>query len=458
MKRTMMAIACTTFLLGGVVLASSHREAPNITKVPKLDGTDFYMFRSYESARGNFVTFIANYQPLQGPGDGPNYYLLDPQAIYEINIDSTGDALADKTFRFQFNNNFRNKQISVNGQPISVPLTNIGPFGGSASQWENSNYLESYTVKTYGQDGKLEWARNTLTDGVFFIKPFDNIGNKSIPDYDVYADRYITPIMVEGCPTPGRVFVGQRQEGFAVNLGELFDLVNTNPLGPPDGEQNATAGKNITTIALELPISCVTSGSDPVIGAWTTASLPYNDRWVQISRLSAPLVNEVIIGLAGKDRFNASPPKDDAQFVKYVTNPTLPLLLQTLFPSVTAPTRYPRDDLVAAFLTGIDGLNQPASVTASEMMRLNTSIATKTAVNQSNLGVLGGDTSGFPNGRRPGDDVVDIELRVAMGALLSPDDAPSGQLPFTDGATVNATDFSSQFPYLNSPLPGSPMN
>lgn len=457
MKRTTLAtalsIACC--LLAAGALASSHREAPNITKVPKLDGTDFYMFRSYESARGNFVTFIANYQGVQDPAGGPNFYLMDPRAIYEIHVDNNGDAQADKTFRFQFNNHFRNKQISVDGVPISVPLSNIGPFGGSASQWENANYLESYTVKTYGPDGDLEWARNTLTDGVFFIKPFDNIGNKSIPAYDAYANRYITPIRIDGCATPGKVFVGQRSDGFAVNLGEVFDLVNTNPLGPPDGETNTLAYKNVTTIALEVPISCVVGDSGSIIGAWTTSSLPYAGRWAQVSRLSAPLVNEVVIGLAAKDRFNASEPRDDAQFAKYVTNPTLPLLLQALFPSVTAPTRYPRDDLVAAFLTGVEGLNKPASVTASEMMRLNTAIAPVAASGQSNLGVLGGDTAGFPNGRRPGDDVVDIELRVAMGALLPPEDAPSGQLPFTDGATVRATDFPSRFPYLNSPLPGA---
>lgn len=455
MKLTLLATGCMAMLFGTVAIASSHREAPNITRTPKLDGTDFYMFRSYESARGNFVTFIANYQPLQGPGDGPNYYLMDPRAIYEIHIDNNGDAVADKTFRFQFMSHFRNKQISVNGTPISVPLSNIGPFSGSASQWQNANFIESYTVKTYGGDGKLAWAKNTQTDGVFFIKPFDNIGTKSIPDYDAYANRYITPIAIAGCATPGKVFVGQRQDGFAVNLGEIFDLVHTNPLGPPDGESNSLAAKNVTTIALEVPISCVTNGGDPIIGAWTTASLPYDNKWAQISRLSAPLVNEVVIGLAAKDKFNVSKPSGDAQFAKYVTNPTLPLLLQTLFPSVTAPTRYPRDDLVAAFLTGVSGLNQPASVTPSEMMRLNTSITAAGAGSQSNLGVLGGDTAGFPNGRRPGDDVVDIELRVAMGALLPASDAPSGQLPFTDGATVSASDFPSKFPYLNSPLPGA---
>jgi len=264
-----------------------------------------------------------------------------------------------------------------------------------------------------------------------------------------------------------------------VNLGEIFDLVNLNPVGSPSGSPNTIGDKNVTSIALEVPISCLTSGADPVIGAWTTASMhqvsilnsmPHGiasgatgakasqiggGAWSQVSRLGAPLVNEVVIGLPDKDRFNASEPKDDGQFASYVTNPSLPTLLQVLF-GVHAPTAYPRTDLVAAFLTGIPGLNQAKKVTASEMLRLNTSTPPVAAAQQNTLAVLGGDTAGFPNGRRPGDDVVDIELRVAMGVLLPADQAPDGQLPYTDGTSLSAADFAQTFPYLNPPLPGSP--
>lgn len=458
MKRSILFVMVAGVLASGLATASSHREAPLIAGSPKLDGTDFYMFRSYESGRSGNVTFIANYQPLQDAYGGPNYFLMNDKAIYEIHIDNNHDAKADLTFRFQFNNNFRNKQLNINGQLISVPLSNIGSFGGSATQWANSNYLESYSVKTYGTDGKLTWARNLDTDGVVFIKPYDNIGNKSIPDYRNYSARYVSRIGIDGCASQGRVFVGQRKDPFVFNLGEVFDLVNTNPVGPVNGETDALADKNVTSIALEVPISCLTAGSQQIIGAWTTASLPYNNRWAQVSRLSAPLVNELVIGLQGKDRFNSSLPQDDGQFAKYVTNPTLPALLQALYPSVTAPTAFPRTDLVAAFLTGVDGLNKPANVTPSEMMRLNTSTAVTAAASQNNLGVIAGDNAGFPNGRRPGDDVIDIELRVAMGVLLPEEDAPSGQLPFTDGVTARATDYPVTFPYLNAPLPGSPAN
>jgi hypothetical protein len=270
------------------------------------------------------------------------------------------------------------------------------------------------------------------------------------------------------------MFAGQRKDPFVVNLGETFDLVNvTNPLGAPDAEADDLDDANVTSLILEVPVSCLASGGSPVIAGWTTSSLPKSrllrtgqsgpergtssdGGYVQVSRLAAPLVNEVVIGLKDKDRFNGSHPRDDAQFADYVTHPTLPELIEILFfaAGVRAPNVFPRADLVAAFLTGIDGLNKTGAT--AEMMRLNTDTPAVPAAGQNNLGVIGGDAAGFPNGRRPGDDVVDIELRVAMGKLLPLASAPSGQLPFTDGAFVNATMFDSAFPYVTTPIPGSP--
>ena len=264
------------------------------------------------------------------------------------------------------------------------------------------------------------------------------------------------------------MFVGQRKDSFVVNLGETFDLVNTNPLGPVDGERDSLADANVTSLILEVPAACLVS-RDPVVAAWTTASLrqarllnpvpSYSSpaieggAWAQVSRLGMPLVNEVVIGLKDKDKFNASKPQDDGQFADYVTNPTLPALLEVLF-GVKAPTKFPRSDLVAAFLTGIPGINQTAAT--ADMLRLNTSTPATPGASQNNLGVIGGDSAGFPNGRRPGDDVVDVALRVAMGVLLSLTDAPDGQRAYTDGALVNAGMFDNAFPYLKMPLPGSP--
>jgi len=168
----------------------------------------------------------------------------------------------------------------------------------------------------------------------------------------------------------------------------------------------------------------------------------------------------VVIGLPDKNLFNASEPKDDGQFIDYVTNPTLPALLEALF-GVTAPTNFPRNDLVAAFLTGLDGVNKDGSV--GEMIRLNTGIAATAKASQSNFGVAGGDTAGFPNGRRPGDDVVDAELRVAMGllchlglGLCDPTDAPVGLAAITDGVVQDASQFDNAFPYVTAPIGGSP--
>jgi hypothetical protein len=487
--------------------ASSHREAPFITTHPKVDGSDFYMFRSYESGRAGFVTLIANYEPLQDPYGGPNYFFLDTKALYEIHIDNNGDGKEDLTFQFRFSDQTQGLSVTAGGKSVPVPLTNIGPVTSTDSSAQNVS--ESYTLtlvrgdRRHGQGAAIVDA---ATGSTTFAKPLDNIGAKSIPGYAAYANSFIHSINIPGCNAPGRVFVGQRMDGFVVNLGETFDLVNiTYPveeLAPAgvnarNDEPNSLAGKNVTSLALEVPISCLTAGSDPVIGGWTTASIRQAEvlnqapqsatsiagggpqgnptdslvaggAWVQVSRLGAPLVNEVVIGLPDKDRFNGSQPKDDAQFATYVTNPSLPILLQTLFGAagVRAPNVYPRADLIEAFLTGVPGLNQPQKVTPAEELRLNTSIAALAAGSQNDLGVLGGDTAGFPNGRRPIDDVVDIELRVAMGVLLSPFDGSakdpdpssdaSRQLHYTDGAEPNPANYQTVFPYLATPIAGSP--
>jgi len=481
-KFTLLAAAVAVACAAPPASASSHREAPFVTQHPKVDATDFYMFRSYEAGRDGYVTIVANYEPLQDAYGGPNYFTLDPDALYEIEIDNNGDANEDITFQFRFTNTYNNATLNIGGKNVPVPLELLGPIGsGISSDDGNKNLIESYTVTVVRgnrRTGTAQTATNLSAGGTSFRKPLDNIGNKSIPDYAAYAASHIASIGIPGCDA-GKVFVGQRKDPFAVNLGEIFDLVNLDPVGAPNAEPNTLAYKSVTALELEVPVACVAAGGSPVIGGWTTASLRQarvlnaapkgvvagttaskgpqvvGGAWTQVSRLGMPLVNEVVIGLPDKDRFNASQPKDDAQFADYVTNPTLPALLQVLF-GVQAPQVFPRTDLVAAFLTGVDGLNQPAGVVASEMLRLNTSIAAKPAAQQNNLGVLGGDTSGFPNGRRPGDDVTDIELRVAMGVLLPADQAPAGQLPLTDGASESAADFDETFPYLKPSLPGSP--
>jgi hypothetical protein len=457
--------------------ASSHREAPLITTMPKVDGTDFYMFRSYEPNRDDFVTIVANYQPLQDPFGGPNYFELDPDAVYDINIDNVGDARSHLTFRFKFTNAVQNLTVPVGGKNVAVPLVNIGQITAGSSN-PGLNVVQTYTATLISNGFRSAPIRNASSGSSTFTKPLDNVGMRSLPDYVSYADQFIYNIDIPGCNTPGRMFVGQRKDPFVVNLGDTFDLINYNdPTGNPAGDVDSLFDKNVTSIIIEAPIAClIARPSQPIIGGWTTASLPQArilagtnvgsensiGPLVQVSRLGNPLVNELVIGLKDKDTFNASQPQNDSQFAKYVTNPTLPALIHVLFPSLTAPTLIPRSDLVATFLTGVKGLNQPPNVMPAEEMRLNTSIAPTPFASQNRLGVIGGDDAGYPNGRRPGDDVVDISLQVVIGKLIAlglfgtPSQAPSGNAPLTDQAIVDATHFDTTFPYIKAPLPGSP--
>ncbi len=522
-------IALTTAACSAVALtmvsplqASSHREAPNITKMPKVDNTDTYAFRSYEPGRQDYVTLIANFQPGENPGDGPNYYTMDPDALYEIHIDSNGDAVEDLTYQFKFANtlvNDRGVTVTVGGKELPIALRHAGPITNATSPTLGER--ESYTLTQITGD-RRSGARapivNASGGATVFAKPFDNAGNKSIADYPTYAKQFIYPITIPGCAVPGKVFVGQRAEYFAVNLGPIFDLVNLVPIqGAPEAlpqyqtaspfpggitqsqdNQELIGKKNVTSIALEVPIACVKGTGNGSIGVWSTASLPQarllrpnpsssssalqGGAYVQVSRLGMPLVNELVIGLPQKDLFNAAKPTQDGALADYVTNPTFPAILNTLFRGAVnttlgtsfadlAPTNFPRNDLVAAFLTGIPTLNQLATVTPSEMLRLNTGIAATPQATQNTFGVVGDDLAGFPNGRRPGDDTVDIVLRVSMGRLCHPvpiagvptalglctaAQAPTGLVPYTDGAPSRATNILNEFPYLNPPLRGAP--
>ena len=500
--------------------SSSHREAPNITKMPKVDNTDVYAFRSYEPGRAGFVTLISNFQPDQGPGNGPNYYTMDPDALYEIMIDSNGDAKEDLTYQFKFNNTLKNGTgitFTVGGKTLPIALRHAGQL--TAANDPDQGELENFTVTQVTGDrrsGTAAAVTNVSGGGTSFPKPFDNAGNKSIPNYPAYADQFIYNVAIPGCATQAKVFVGQRAEYFAVNLGPIFDLVNFVPIegdndpvygnGQPfpggitqsQDNQELIGKKNVTTIAMEVPIACVTGVGNGVIGVWSSASLPQSrllkpnptyaspatqgGSFVQVSRLGMPLVNEVVIGLPQKDLFNAVKPTADGALADYVTNPTFPAILDALFRApvnatlgtnfaTLAPTNFPRNDLVAAFLTGIASLNQQSSVTASEMIRLNTAVNPTAQASQKTLGVVADDLAGFPNGRRPADDTVDIVLRVAMGrlchpipingtptqlGLCQPSDAPTGLVAYTDGAPSNAINILNRFPYLNPPLRGAP--
>ena len=500
-------LAAALMAVCGTASASSHREAPFITTVPKVDATDFYMFRSYESGRTAYTTLIANYLPLQDAYGGPNYFSLDPNALYEIHIDNNGDAKEDITFQFRFKNTLANAgkgiELPVGDKSVGIPLIQAG--GVVNVKDANLNLAESFTVTVVRGDrrsGTSAAVTNTTGGTTTFDKPVDNIGVKTIPDYAAYAAKHVYNVTIPGCSAPGKVFVGQRKDPFAVNLGVIFDLVNASVATITDpsligAAPNTIDDKNVTSLALEVPTACLTAGSETVIGGWTTASLRQarlldptpkpghqtsekaGGAWTQVSRLGMPLVNEVVIGLKDKDRFNSSKPKDDGQFATYVTNPSLPKLLEiALALPNTAPTNYPRNDLVTTFLTGIAGVNKPANVVASEMLRLNTSAAPVDFAQQNRLGIVGNilaggnDGAGYPNGRRPKDDVVDISLVAMMGGLCvangdtdalgfgtacKPSAAPLGSTAFKlhDAVDQAVVPLMTSFPYLSTPNGGS---
>jgi hypothetical protein len=525
-KVPVAAVAMAALLAAGGSFASSHREAPFITTSPKVDATDFYLFRSYEGVaaagtggRSDYVTVIANYQPLQGPYGGPNYFQMDPNALYEIHIDNNGDAAEDLTFQFRFQNKLNNVALPIGAKNVAIPLIQAGTV--AAVNDPNLNVNESYSLTLVRGDRRKGQAAavTKAAGGTTFEKPVDYIGVKTLgaaSAYAAYAAKHVHEIKVPGCPAgkdAGRVFVGQRQEGFAVNLGPIFDLVNaplaviTNPANINAAAPNSIQDSNVTSIALEVHKDCLASAGDPVIGGWTTASLRQarllapvpaaglqasekpGGAWTQVSRLGQPLVNEVVIGLKDKDRFNASRPKDDGQFLDYVTHPTLPALLGLVLTGNAAglaPVNLPRTDLATVFLTGVPGVNKPATVAPSEMLRLNTSIAPVPFDAQNRLAIVGSlksggtDFAGFPNGRRPKDDVVDIALVAMLGGLCmangdgdklklntipgttitsacKPSSVPAGavSLDVHDGVDQATVPFLAGFPYLNTPLPGS---
>ena len=455
MKRLITGLAVLSTAVAMVAMApvraSSHREAPLIIDDPQVDNTDVYAFVSPE--RSDRVVLISNFYPFQYPSGGPNFYPFDPNALYEIMIDNTGDAVEDITYQFQFRTEIRNPNTF---------LYNTGQVTSFADPDLNIRQFYSLTrITGPRRSGSAVRIAENVPVGP------SNVGISSFPDYNGFGlGTFVFP---QG---DVRMFAGQREEGFYIDVGATFDLLQLRtlvPLGPPvDG----LAGFNVNSIAIEVPITAVTrNGSRPAgvtdpnatIGVWSTASRPATTTqtssgqtssggFVQVSRLGNPLVNEVVIPLSTKDAFNRLEPTGDGAALSFVTNPILPPLLQALFGLQTPPT--PRNDLVTIFLTGIPGLNQiGTSPRPSEMLRLNTAVPPSPRPHR--LGVLAGDLAGFPNGRRVGDDVLDIALQAMAGATpLTPEFNRAPNNTLGDGINGNDKDFLDVFPFLTVPYPG----
>jgi len=447
---TAAAVACAVVLgvSSGSLQASSHREAPLISADPLADNTDVYAFVSPQHA--DRVTLIANFIPFEAPYGGPNFFKFDDNVLYEIMVDNDGDAVEDVTFQFQFRTEVRNPNTF---------LYNTGTIDSLDSP--NWNVRQFYSVTRI--DGPRRRGRRTLlADNV--PTPPVNIGFRSTPDYEALAAAAVKQL-----PNGTQVFAGQRDDPFFVDLN-VFDLLAVPPADT--NNEDALAGFNVHTLAIEVPIASLTANglrpgmaSDPnaVIGVWSTASRPNvlqlgngqikgSSNYVQISRLGQPLVNEVVIPRGTKDVFNSLEPTQDAAALNFVLDPEVPKLLSALFGIQSPPT--PRLDLVTIFLKGIPNLNQPANVTPSEMLRLN--VAIPPTVNPNPLGVLGNDPAGFPNGRRLGDDVVDIALRAMAGATpLTPSFNNGINAQLGDGVGANDVPFLTTFPYVGTPHAGN---
>lgn len=393
--------------------ASSHREAPLIAEDPSADLTDVYAFRSPDKT--DTVTLLANVIPGEDPAAGPNWYTFSPGARYSIKIDTDGDVKPNVIYRFQF-------------------TRKTGPFflGDTA---------QPFTV-TRIKGGKTTVVAKGTT-------PPNNIGPRSTPDYPGLVAKSIASF--DGGAS--KAFAGQRDDPFFGDIGAIFDLVAIRKgTGNAGGGKDFFSGYGVHTIGVQVPIADL-KAKNGTIGVWasverravTTRGQKTRDRgsWVQVNRLGNPLVNEVIIPTGLKDLWNAQQPWNDGAYKKYYESPILAAVINKLY-KLGAPETN-RDDLVAVLLTGVPKLNYTGPK-AADLLRLNLGIPVAATPNR--LGVLGGDTQGWPNGRRLDDDVIDI-AEQAVGGFLK-----GTKLPLGDGVNGDDAKRSASFPYVADPESG----
>jgi hypothetical protein len=429
--------------------ASSHREAPGTSRDPTADNTDVYVFKAQDAP--NAVTLVANWIPFEDPAGGPNFYRFDDHARYYLNVDNRGDGQYHIRYLFQFKTHLRKPGTFLYGLggPITSPTD------------PNLNVLQTYMVTR--QDYKHGQLVSSKVVGRNLPTPPDNVGAKTTPNYAATAQKAVSQI-----GGGGKVFAGQRDDPFFASLGRIFDTVNLTGagLGNQGGGVDDLAGYAVHSIVLQLPIDQVTrdhkavaspKAKNAVIGVWSSTdrrglsvSGGGGGGWHQVSRLGNPLVNELIIPLKLKDKFNQTLPANDAKnYGAFVLKPGLAAALNALYPQVHAPTDN-RTDIVQAVLQGVPGLNAFPGKNGqlpTDTIKINLGIAPIASPNR--MGVLGKDLQGYPNGRRLTDDVVDIDLQVVAGALKG------NKVPLGDGVNANDVPFLDHFPYVADPGPGA---
>ena len=473
---------------------SSHREAPEISKDPVADNADVYAFVSPD--KPDTVTLISNFVPLQDPPGGPNFFEFGDDVLYSIHIDNDGDGKPEISYVFQFTTDLRDRNTFLYN---TGPITSLGSSNWNKRQFYSVTRVEGEDTTAYGTATSSNGHRKhhasgpklkTRVLGRGLACPPCNVGPRSTPNYEASLGQAAVHSLAGGVT----VFAGQRQDGFYVDLGSTFDLADLRPFQnlhlistPAAPGVDATATLNIHTIAIRVPISELTkNGSKPtdamspgaVLGVWSAASRrkvrmidKANDEksqsgpWVQVSRLGNPLINELVIPLGMKDKWNTVYPVDDKAFVSHYEHPELATLLPVLYPGVFPNLKgltASRADLVAVLLTGIPpgivpGFQNYTGKVMADQLRLNVAIPPTTS-NPNIYGLLGGDAAGFPNGRRVFDDVVSIELRAIAGvtyALVNKSYTPDGAAgKLTEGLTPASDRYKSTFPYLGPPLDG----
>jgi hypothetical protein len=440
-----LALAMAT-LVPQPTRASSHREAPLTAADPQIDATDFYAFVSPDNPAT--VTFVSDWIPFEEPAGGPNFYSFAEGVRYDINISNDADAAPELIYRWKFHNHYRNPNTFLYNTNQVTSLTD-----------PDLNFYQTYDLTKVKVGGNTKLLVNNAK-----VAPSD-VGEVSMPSYEDLRDDAIVP-----AGTGAQTYSGQTNDPFFLDL-RVFDLLYGTDFS--ETGDDTLKGFNTNTMVLQVPKTQIAKDGDfaahPVIGAWTTASrrstqIQKSDGntsgkgpWVQISRLGNPLVNEVVVPVGLKDYFNGSKPKDDEQFLGAVQDPELARLIEAVY-SVPAPDTdsetpgIQRADLIKVFLKGLKGLNKPRHVEPAEMLRLNINTVPcedGTCVDYSSLGVIGGDTAGFPNGRRLADDVLDIAVQVMEGELVD------NQNNLGDGVDSDDQGFESMFPYVSLPTRGS---
>lgn len=459
--------------------AASHREAP-LTAMDRLaDITDFFAFRSPENP--DTVVFIMGVDPLLEPANGPNYFPFDPEILYEIKVDNDHDAVADITFQFQFQTEIRLPDVFtgfVGISPDETVIDGVLPPPITALDGPGSQGLslrQTYSVILV-KDGPGKRATELTADTPLFAVP-SNVGPRTMPDYPSLAEQGVYTL-----ENGVRVFAGTTDDPFYIDLGAAFDTFNLRvPVltAAQDADDDANAGDavdavsgfNVNNIAIEVPISMLTSNgkicdaNEPcaTIGAYATTSrakvrkLPNEPggksvnsaKFVQIQRMGNPLFNELIIGTGSKDEWSMSDPADDAQFADFALDPLLAQVLRIIF-GIEVPDA-PRTDLLplVQYVPPIASADTPAGPVA-DLLRLNTGVmptGVASSPETSRLGLLAGDPAGHPNGRRYFDDVTDIAARIVAGVLVPGFNVfPNNSLG--DGVNTNDVEYLNVFPFV----------